>query len=252
LLTGLYGPRVPLLLDAASFVFVLVAGLAVRTRRAVAPPSGTRQRGGLAIVRGNAMLRAVFGVFPLFVLLGSMVNVVDVFLVRSTLGASAMWYGLVGAVYSVGALGGAVGSARLRGTTGLAWALVISSVLLGVGMIGHGLTPTVGWLLPIAIASGAANGVLNVAVSALVMGTAAPAERGRVGALLTGVVSGTQLIAFGLGGALASALDPRAIFVLAGVASALPTLVVGRGILRAARAAEAADSTDMTAVPAAA
>ncbi len=50
LLYGAYGTRVPLLVDAGSFLVVLVAGLAVRARRVVSAGKA-KQRGGLAIVR---------------------------------------------------------------------------------------------------------------------------------------------------------------------------------------------------------
>ena len=53
-------------------------------------------------------------------------------------------------------------------------------------------------------------------LTSLVMGRARPGERGRVSALVTGVASGTQILAFALGGALAAAFTPREIFVAAG------------------------------------
>src|SRR6478672_5670077 len=116
LLYGAFGTRVPLLVDAASFVAVLVAALAVRTRRAVGAKK--HAHGGLAIVSRDPLLRSLILLLALFVLLGCMVNVVDVFLVRVTLGASATWYGITGACYSIGALVGAVVAGRvLRGTT---------------------------------------------------------------------------------------------------------------------------------------
>ncbi|HZC72101.1 MAG TPA: MFS transporter [Jatrophihabitans sp.] len=235
LLVGFYGARLPLLLDALAYLLVACAAALIATRRmvAVAAP-GEKQRGGLAIVRADSLLRPLFFLLGLFVLLGSMVNVVEVFLVRETLGASTTWYGFAGAALSVGALAGALLGGRLRGTAGLARGFVGSAVLLAAGIVAAGLVPTIGWLLPAIGAIGLMNGILNVTLASLVMGRTLAAERGRVSALLTGVASGTQLIAFAAGGALASVFAPRAIFVAAGVLGMLVPLLLGRGLIRSA------------------
>jgi MFS family permease len=96
-----------------------------------------------------------------------------------------------------------------------------------------GLVPAVVVLLPVGFATGIGNGVLNVATGALVMGRAATDERGRVAALLGGITSGTMLTAYAVGGALAGALGPRGMFVLAGALGLLAPAVLGRGVLRA-------------------
>ena len=90
-------------------------------------------------------------------------------------------------------------------------------------------------LLVVGAAAGAANGVLNVCTGALVMGTALPEQRGRVGALLGGVVSGTQLAAYAVGSALAVSISPRAIFVGAGVLGLVAPSTLGGTVVRAAR-----------------
>jgi MFS family permease len=92
-------------------------------------------------------------------------------------------------------------------------------------------------VLPGAALVGLMNGVLNVTLVSLVMGRTLAAERGRVGALLTGVASGTQILAFAMGGALAEAFAPRQIFVAAGMLGVLVPLALGRGLLRSATAA---------------
>ena len=111
-----------------------------------------------------------------------------------------------------------------------------------------GCVPSVVWLLPIGVVAGAANGVLNVTLGSLVMGRTSPDERGRVAALMSGVSSGTQLAAFVFAGALTSALDPRAVFVLAGGCGLLAPVLLGRRVLRAARRPNTADSMDMETV----
>jgi MFS family permease len=235
LLVGLYGAGVPLLIDAAAYLAVTGVALLIATRRAVVPAEdGARVRGGLAIVRADDLLRPLFVMLGLFVLLGSMVNVVEVFLVRETLGASTTWYGLAGATLSAGSVLGALLAGRLRGVSALARGLVWSAIALAASLAVMGGVPSVAWVLPVAALLGATNGILNVALSSLVMGRALASERGRVGALLTGVASGTQILAFAAGGALAGAFTPREIFVTAGVLGIMVPVLLGRGLIRAA------------------
>jgi MFS family permease len=246
-LTGLYGSRVPLLVDAATFLGVLAAAVLMHTRREISRPArGVKQHGGLAIVRKDGLLRPLFVLLALFVLIGSMVNVADVFLVRATLGASTTWYGIVGAAFAAGALTGAVLSSRLAGTRSLALGFVGAAITLAVGLCAIGLAPAVAWLLPFGFVTGAGNGVLNVTLSSLVIRRTRAAERGRVGALLNGTASGTQLLAYAAGGVLLSVLDARLVFVLAGSVALLAPALFGRRVVRAAADEDQAESADMT------
>jgi MFS family permease len=242
LLSGLYGTRVPLLLDAATFCAVTVAAVLLQHRRAVAAPAGERLRGGLAIAARNPLLRSVLVLLAASALLGSLVNVVEVFLVRETLHAGAIWYGLAGAAYMAGLLVGALAAGRFGSVAAQGRWFVAATGALSVGLILMGLAPGVGALLAFAAATGSANGVLNVCMATLVMGTAEPGERGRLGALVSGVASGAQLAAYAASGALAVALSPRAIFVAAGCAGLLGPLLFGRAVVRAAAGPKPAES----------
>jgi MFS family permease len=235
LLVGLYGAGVPLLVDAAAYVAVAGAALAIAARRVVAPvEEGTRRRGGLSIVRADSVLRPLVVLLGLFVLLGSMVNVVEVFLVRETLHASTTMYGITGAALSGGMLVGALFGGRIRGVTGLARGFVWSAIALAVSIAVAGCAPTVWWLLPAVALLGATNGVFSVSLSSLAMARTAADERGRVGALVGGVASGTQIVAFAVGGALAGAFTPREIFIGAGALGVGAPLLLGPGLIRRA------------------
>lgn len=241
LLVGRFGAGVPLLLDAAAYVGVSVVALLVATRRAGSVERvGARPRGGLAIVRADGVLRPLFVLVGTFVLLASMVNVVEVFLVRGTLHASTTWYGLVGAALSAGALAGALLGGRLRGERAMSRSFVVSAGLLAVGLAGIGVAPTVGWVMVGSAVVGLTNGVLNVAVASLAMLRTAADERGRVSALLTGVVSGTQILALAAGGTVSAWFTPREVFVAAGVLGLLAPLLLARPLLRAASLGPAA------------
>jgi MFS family permease len=236
LLVSVYGARVPLLIDAATFVAVTVAAGLMRTARLPAAAADeSPERGGLSIVRRDPLLRSTITLLGLFILLGGTVNVAEVFLIRSTLHASTFWYGMTGAGYAVGLLLGALLAGRLSGTTTFARGLVLAVTVLGAGLVGMGVSPDVLALLLVGMVTGAANGVANVCVGALVMGTAAPEQRGRVAAVLTGVVSGTQLAAYAVSGALGTTLSPRQIFVGAGVLGLAAPLAIGHRVIRAAQ-----------------
>jgi MFS family permease len=253
ILTGTYGARVPLLLDAMTFLAITAAGLLITTRHGSATSAvGATKGGGLRIVRADPLLRMLFGLLALFVTLGAMVNVIEVFLVRETLHASATWYGLVGATYGLGALTGSLlGGRRLRGQLALARAFAGAAAGLAAGLAAMAVVPNVQLVLPVAFGTGAANGVLNLALGSLVMGRAAADARGRVGAVLNGVASGTQLAAFALSGVLAAVLTPREIFAVAGLSGLLAPLSFGRRLLRAAAAPQPA-SPDEVQLPVAA
>jgi predicted MFS family arabinose efflux permease len=246
ILTGRFGARVPLLLDAATFLAITAAGLLITTRRgAVAAPAGPASGGGgLRIVRADPLLRMLFGLLALFITLGAMVNVVEVFLVRETLHASTTWYGLVGATFGVGALTGSLLGGRLRGELPLARAFAVAATALAAGLAAMAAAPNVVAVLPVAFAVGAANGMLNLALGSLVMGRAAAEARGRVGAVLNGVASGTQLGAYALGGLLAAVLTPREIFAAAGLSGLLGPLLFGRRLLRAAAGPQPASADE--------
>jgi MFS family permease len=165
-----------------------------------------------------------------------MINVVDVFLVRGTLHASATWYGIVGAAFAVGLLGGSLGASRFRDPHALPRAFIGSALVLAASLASMGLAGNVWTLLPVCVVAGTANGVLSVALSTLVMGRAAERVRGRVAAAVSAVASGAQIAAYVLGGALGAVLTPREVFALGGLLGLLAPLLFGRRVLRAAKA----------------
>jgi MFS family permease len=241
LVTGWLGVGAALAVDAGTFLLVAVAAMLLRVGRVGITQGGERMEGGLAIVRRTPLLRSVIGSLGLLILLGGAVNVVEVFLVRETLGASAAWFGICAAGYSIGLLAGAVLAGRIGTTRGQARGIAVAAPALSIGLCAMGLSPNVGFLLFLGALAGVGNGVLNVTAGALVMGSATPAERGRVAALLGGVVSGCMLASYAVGGAVAAALSPREVFVVAGLLGTAGTLLAGRTVLRAATAHDRAN-----------
>ena len=118
LLAGAFGSGLPLALDAASFVVVTAAAALVGTRRL---PTGlgtdrgsARAKGGFEILRTDRLLAPLAVGLGVVVLLVGMVDVVLVFLIRATLHAGGVWYGVAEAAWMAGMVAGSVGGGRLR------------------------------------------------------------------------------------------------------------------------------------------
>jgi len=234
-LTGLYGARVPLLLDAGTFVVITVAATLVRTRRHVGrPTTAHRQRGGFGVLRDDPVLVVLLSLLAAFIVLGAMVNVIDVFLVRDTLHSSATWYGVLAATWGGGMLLGSLVSGRWRRPDALVRVVIWSAVVLSLSMFGYAVAPAVGAILPAAVAGGAANGLLNYSVNTLTMLRAAEETRGRVAAALSGITSSAMIGSFFIGGVVAGFATPRQIFLASAVLGLLAPITVGRRLLRAA------------------
>jgi MFS family permease len=242
LLSGAFGTGVPLAVNAVTFGLLTVATMAVRTRRAGTSMAATkRERGGWAVLRADRLLGPLVTGLAAFVLLAMIVNVMSVFLIRQTLHASAGWYGLVEATWMLGVVGGALLSARIPGDTRRAHAVLAGAALMSVAFAGYGLAPAVAVLVPVSIAGGVGNGLVNVCVATLVMTRSDERVRGRVSAALGAVVNGAGIVSLVAGGGLAAVLDPRQIFLLASALAAVVTVVTAVRITRAVRHQPARD-----------
>ena len=251
LLTGRYGARVPLLIDACSFVAMVIAALVVHTRRIPSrvEPADRDDRGGFAILRAEPVLLPMTVLLALFIVLGAMVNVVEVFLVRDTLHASSGWYGTVAALWGVGLIVGSLLAGRLRGPVRLTRALLAACAVLSIAVGSYSVAPAVGWLAPAAVIGGFANGVLNLCSGALIILRTPSEVRGRISATLSGVTSGALIGAYALGGALAVVLTPREIFLAAGCLGVLSPMALGRMLIRSAKSGPDSSRSPSLAVP---
>lgn len=233
ILTGRFGARVPLLLDAATFVAVTLSALLIRTRRTTrATDPKWRMRGGFAIVRDDPVLAVLLTMLGAFIALGAMVNVIEVFLVRDTLHASATWYGVLGGTWAVGMLAGSLVGGRWSSPPALVRMILFSAVVLSLSLGGYGFVPSVAGLLPLAVAGGAANGLLNLSTGAMTTLRAPEDARGRVSAAVNAVASAAMIGAYVLAAAVATFATPRQIFVASAVLGLFAPIVVGRTLTR--------------------
>ncbi len=227
LLSGAFGTGVPLAVDAVTFGVLTVAAAAVRTRRTgIRPrPPRSRSEAGWAVLRADPLLAPLVAGLAAFVLLAMMLNVVTVFLVRSTLHAGAGWYGLLEATWMLGVVAGAVASGRIGADAGRARAVLAGAALMSLAFAGYGLAPVVAALVPLSILGGVGNGLVNVCVATLVMTRSEERVRGRVSAALGAAANGASVASLAVGGGLAAVLDPRQVFLLAAVLAGAVTAV---------------------------
>ncbi len=221
LLTAAFGSGLPVALDAATFVVVTVAAALVRTRRAPKPlytdDGSDRLRGGFAILRADRVLAPLLAGVALVVLLVGMVDVVLVYLVRETLHAGGVWYGVAEASWMAGMVAGALGAGRVRTERGQVRATINGVALACAGLAGFAVAPAVAVLVPLSVLGGIGNGYAGTCLSTLVMARTPDRARGRVSATANAIFGGAQGASLLLGGVLAIALSPQAIYAVAGL-----------------------------------
>ncbi|HVU76913.1 MAG TPA: MFS transporter [Gaiellaceae bacterium] len=233
LLAGAFGSGLPVALDAATFAVVTVAGALVRTRRipeqAPAVDEPVHARDGFAILRGDRVLAPLVAGVALVVLLVGMVDVVLVYLVRDALHAGGIWYGVAEASWMAGMVAGALGAGRLGTERARVRATLAGAAVACAGVASFAVAPAVLVLVPLSVLGGVGNGYAGTCLSTLLITRTPDGARGRVSAAANAVFGGAQGASLLLGGVVAVALSPRAIYAVAGllglVAAAIISLV---------------------------
>jgi len=235
ILVGAFDTRAMLLVDVATYLAITVTAMTIATRRKVEVSSEPGEmRSGWSIVRADQLLRSLLALMCTFVVLGASVVVVEVFLIRETLHASAAWYGIALAVWGAGMLAGAVAGGRyLRSATSLARVLLIGVVGLSVCMVGFALCRDIAQLIALSVVGGLANGLVNFAGTTLMTTRSAAEERGRVAAIYSGILSASLVGAYAIGGIAGIALTPREIYAIGGALGLAAPVLLGRALLRA-------------------
>jgi MFS family permease len=236
LLAGAFGSGLPLAIDAATFVAVTLAAAAVRTRRVPAAWHGVQEpagvRGGFEIIRADRVLAPLVAGAAVVVLLVGMVDVVLVFLIRQTLHAGGVWFGVAGAAWIAGMVIGSVAAGRIGTGRAQARAAILGMGVTCAALVPFAVVPDVWMLLPLSVLGGAANGYAFTCLSALLVSRTPEHERGRVSAAAGAMLGGAQGISLLAGGAVAAVLSPRGVYAAAGllgVAAAVAVAVIDAG-----------------------
>ena len=174
----------------------------------------------------------------LVVLLVGMVDVVLVFLVRDTLHAGAVWYGVAEASWMAGMVAGSLGAGRVGTERGQVRGTIAGAALACAGVAGFAVAPAVGILVPLSVLGGVGNGYAGTCLSTLLLSRTPDSARGRVSATANAIFGGAQGASLLLGGAVAVVLSPRAIYAVAGLLGLAAAGIVA--ITQASRGSEPA------------
>jgi len=233
LATAWLGYGAPLLLDAATFVILAATGALIQASRGGGTRSETAGNASPGPVtfslRSDALLWPLILGMCALVLVGEVTNVVEVFLVRGTLGANTAAFGLVGALLAAGIVAGAIIAGKAASDAGRAVRAVTSAAAIGLLLVVAGVAPTL-WVFGVAWAIlGVGNGIVNADVSTLLLTRTPDHARGRAIASVNGMARGSSLGAMALGGLAGAVLGARPTFVIAGaLAAAVSTAVLVR------------------------
>jgi MFS family permease len=238
LLFALMGASGGLLVNAATFL-----GSAALTRLVppTPPPDGAEPEGliasaatGARFVWHDKVLRAVTASIFLLVSFIAVDNVALVFLVRETLGGSALAYGVIEAIFGLGMLAGTFWILRGRGSGWLATRLYVLACSLSVsGSFGGAVAPSVAVLAPFEALAGAGNAIEVVAMETIVQQRVPRGMIGRVYGFISSLTWFGLGISTGLGGLAVDATSPRIAFLIASIGGVLSVLAVAPTLLRA-------------------
>lgn len=232
------GTAAPFALDAASFVVLMGAGLALRPVQELAAPSAPAgilrtvlPLDGLAALRRHSLLTLLAAAVLPFIIAVESVNAIEVYLVRDVLGGSSGFFGFSEGLAGVGVATGALLASVARTTTARARTVLWAIPAMSLVVVAEGLAPGPSVYLVLVVVIGLLLGGLNAVVMTLVVTETGAGTRGRVVAFVGGAARSCGMIALAVGGLLGTLLDPRTSFVAVGVVG----LAIGIVALRAAR-----------------
>jgi MFS family permease len=225
------------LLDAISYIAVLVGLKMMRPSEMTRPPVRPRAKGdvraGLRYVRTVPELLIPLVMMAIIGTLAFNFQVVMPLFVTRTLGGTEGTFTILYSVVSVGSLTGALLIAR-RTTINLSH-VVWSAVAFGIAMLLLAATPNLLLAFPAGMLMGAGSIAFMTTSTAIVQTRADPVMRGRVLALQAMVFLGSTPIGGPIVGAICQFFGARSGLVVGGVA-ALAAAVYGRAATRTATA----------------
>ncbi|WP_033339258.1 MFS transporter [Catenuloplanes japonicus] len=236
-LVGQFGARVPLLIDAATYLALAAAGLLIHARRAT-KTTGKATTTNFHYWRDPILACLTVAIAGVVLGVGA-INVVAVFFLRETLHASTTAYGLVEALWAVGLLGGSWLVARLvrrmRDDGALVHGLLLALAGTCLAILLMGPAPALLWVVPFYLIGGAFNGALNVLQNVLVARRVPAEAHGRAFAILVGWVQGAGMAGYAMAGLQLELFDPRTLVFALGGAGLAVCALLAIPIVRAVR-----------------
>jgi MFS family permease len=241
ILVGVGGTRLPLLVNAATFLVIAAAVALVRRRtdwtaRAADEPLG-RARDGIAFLGGDRILRLVMVVAFASLLFMTASAPAEVFFAKEFLEVGDAGFGALWTSWFAGMAVGGLLLARRFHTSALAGAALVAIVVQSVGLTAPTLPLVFSFTLVCYVVGGAAHGTKNVLIRTLLHQRVPARLHGRAFAAYNALRNGAEMVALVLGGLLIAAIGARWTLFLAGAVPAIAGLV-GLAVYRRVRRGE--------------
>ncbi|GAA5116874.1 MFS transporter [Pseudonocardia adelaidensis] len=233
-LAGLGGASLLFGVNAASFVAVIAAVVAIRPGTLhpmeVSTPRRSGMLAGLRYLRGESRLLVLFALGFVLSSIGRNYQVTMAAMSTGPLQAGAAGFGLLSTVFAVGTVGGGLFAARCRqlGMRVLIGAALVTSSLQLLSGFSPGLLPFAAVILP--IAAGAV--VIDTALGTRVQLDSAEDMRGRVLAAQATVSAAAGALGGPLVGWMSETFGPALALQLAGVVALMATVAAVAALVR--------------------
>ena len=237
LLVATGGTAAAMLVDAASFVAVGAAGLALAARRVATPKHADekrRARDGIRFLFVDPVVALMVVVVFVSLLFMSASIPADLVYVEDVLGFEDLGIGIVLSAWTLGMLVGSNVVARRVSVAALASAAMVGVAVQGLGKFLAPFWLAFGFMVAMYFVGGIGHGLKNVTSRTLIHLRVAPERHGRAFAAWNGIRNAAELGALAVGGLIVGALGARETLWLAGGLSALAGLV-GLVVLAARR-----------------
>jgi MFS family permease len=212
------GVQAALLLDALSFYLIALLMLTGPLPRPQPEIGGwpERLRAGLSYIGRRPVLRRLMTAQGAAFVFFAAVIPIEVIYAKGTLGAGDSGYGAMLASWGFGMLLGGLLFAALREMQ-LSRLLVVSTLAVGAAYLGLAAAPSLLAACGASVVGGCGNGVQWVAMVSAVQEMTSERMQARVMSVLESVGAAMPGVGYLLGGLVATALDPRATFLVAGI-----------------------------------
>ncbi len=233
LLIAAYGTGVAMLANAASFLLMIFALLAMRAGE-LQPAPLARGRGqireGIAYVRGRPDIQVVMVLVFVLGTFGMNFQLTTALMATRAFGKGPTEFGLLGSVMAIGSLSAALLSARRARPRLRVLLLALAGFTVASGLAA--LAPTYEWFAVALVPCGLAALTAGTTANALVQLSVDPSVRGRVMALYMAIFMGGTPIGAPLIGRLGDWAGPRWTIGVGTIAVGLSVLVVGGWLVR--------------------
>lgn len=222
-LVAAVGEGVCFAIDAASYLAVIAALLAMRVAPRPPRPKSARVLrelvDGLRYAGAHRAIRSALLLLAFVSLVGMPYSVLLPVFAKAVLGGGPNVLGALTGATGLGAIGGALWLASRKDATGIARVMVAGGVLFGAGLVAFGLSRSLWLSLPVLVVAGAGMMIAMAATNTLIQTRVDEDKRGRVMSFYTMAFFGMTPFGSLAGGALGEHIGAPATVILGGLAT---------------------------------